>query len=164
MVSRVRSSPQAQLDMKLIIFPFGKYISLDGIFEKTPALDFEIIYLVSFFGLLIILAVISWWYFRAKRNEVKLWSKIQVSFFNLFFYTGIAGLVIAFFRWQQIAYFGSRFFDLVLVFIFLAWLVNILIYRYSIFSKELKSHYDKKNFEKYLPSADLSKVKNNKKH
>jgi membrane-associated HD superfamily phosphohydrolase len=138
--------------MKFIIFPFGKYINLDNIFEKIPAIDFELIYLVAFFSLLMFIGFLFWLYYRKKKREIAIWSKFQTGYFNLFFYAGIAGLIIAFFRWQQIAYLGSRFFDIVLILIFAAWLINILIFRYFIFSKELKTYYDKKNFEKYLPN------------
>ena len=121
------------------------------IFEKTPPTDFPFQYLVFIFGFLIILAVIFWFIYGRPKKRIPIYAKLQSKVFNLFCYTGLIGLVLIFFRWQQIAYLGSRFFMLLLLLIFIIWGIYIIYFRLKIVPKEIKKYQEKKQFEKYLP-------------
>lgn len=134
-----------------------KLLDTGYIFEKTPPPISDYLYLLGIFLLFILLSFVFSFLYGRKKKKIPIWGKMQKRIFNLFFTTGIVGLILIFFRWQQIAYLGSRFFMLILWLIFIVWGIAILCYRYLTLSKEIQKYYEKKNFEKYLPTsqADL---------
>lgn len=129
-----------------------KFLNPDYIFEKTPPADSSYIYLAILFGLMTVLAGVSWFIYGRKKKRLPLYRHLQTKVFNLFFYTGLSGLVLVFFRWQQITYLGSRFFMLVLVIVTISWAILILMYRLRTFPKLIKEYEQKQKFDKYLPS------------
>lgn len=151
MVSAVRSCPQAPTTMGNI--DLGKLFHSDYLFTKTPPADSDYRYLVILFGVLIVIAVSSWVYFAKKKKQLSLWGNIQGRVFNLFLYIGIIGLVLIFFRWQEIPYVGSRFFLIILLVAFLLWAAYVMFYRFIIFKELLANNKKKEEFEKYLPSS-----------
>jgi len=130
---------------------FQQIFSLEYIFEKNPPFSSEFLYVVGVFVLLIVLAIFGWIWLGKKSEKLSLYRPLQIRFFNIFFYTGLTGLALSFFRYQQMAYLGSRFFFLILIFFFILFSISLLVYRYKTFSQKLKIHQQKKNFEKYLP-------------
>jgi len=125
------------------------------IFEKTPASLSNYLYLAILFGFLIILSVIFWYGYGRLKKKQPLWRKIQMRVFNICFYTGLAGLFLIFFRWQGVAYLGSRFFLLSLLAVFIIWAMFIIYFRVLVFPKELAKFEEQEKFEKYLPSPRL---------
>jgi len=130
---------------------FGQIFSFEYIFEKNPPFRLEFLYIVGVFVLLILIAILGWVWLGKKSEKLPLYRPLQIRFFNLFFYTGFAGLVLSFFHWQQMVYLGSRFFFLILTLFFILFSISLLFYRYRTFPQELKKYQQKKNFEKYLP-------------
>jgi len=116
--------------------------------EVTPEAKGLYQYLAIPFGILLILALI--FSLRAKRGE-EIFQKLNLKIANLLFFTGLAGLALIFFRFEQIPYLGSRLFLLVLLAVFLAWLGLIIWYKFLILPKEIERDEKQKIFEKYLP-------------
>jgi hypothetical protein len=132
-------------------FHISQFISQDYIFEKTPPFTSVFLYLVGVFVLFMAIAFLGWFYFGKKSRKLPFYRPIQSQVFNLFFYVSLFGLILSFFRWQQLAYLGSRFFLLILLLVFIFWGLSIVYYRFKIFPKEFTKYQAKKNFEKYLP-------------
>ncbi|MBM2820285.1 MAG: hypothetical protein HW405_45 [Candidatus Berkelbacteria bacterium] len=130
-----------------------KLLNTKYIFEISPEPISDYLYLSILFGLLIVIAFIFWFIYKRKRKQLDLFKAVQKSVFNPFFYTGIIGLILIFFRWQGMPYLGSRFFLLVLLLLFLFWGTNIIYFRFVTFPKRIKEYQEKKNFNKYLPSS-----------
>lgn len=128
-----------------------KLFDIGYIFEKTPDASGAYKYLVFLFGFSILLSVVAWiGYGRIKKN-LPLWGKMQTKVFNLFFYIGITGLLLIFFRWQAIPYLGSRFFMILLALVFVIWGLYILYFRLRVLPKEIANLETRKKFEMYLP-------------
>jgi len=130
---------------------FRQIFSLDYIFEKTPSSNSSYIYLAFLFGFLILLAVIAWIGYGRLKKKLPLWGKMQTRVFNIFFYIGLTGLILIFFRWQAISYLGSRFFLALLLLVFIIWGLYIIYFRLIILPKEMANFQTQKSFEKYLP-------------
>lgn len=126
----------------------SKLLEASYIFEKTPAAKGLYLYLAIVFGLLLVLALIL--IIQLKKKE-KIYKKLHTKIINLLLFTGFLGLVLIFFRWQQIPYLGSRFFMLVLAGVVIIWLGVIYWYRFLILPKEIEKYEKQKIFEKYLP-------------
>ena len=132
-------------------FDIKKLFQLDYIFEKTPDAAGAYKYLVFLFVFLILLSVVAWIGYGRLSRKIPLWRKMQTRVFNFFFYTGIIGLILLFFRYEQIAYLGSRFFLILLLLVFIIWGIYILYFRIIRFSKEIIQYHEQKKFEMYLP-------------
>lgn len=132
-------------------FNFKQIFSASYIFDKAPPYQSNFLFIVAVFVLFIAVAFGAWFWFERKRRHLALYRKMQKSIFNLFFYTGLAGLVLSFFHWQEIEYLGSRFFFLILFFVFIVIGLSIIDFRFRILPAEIKKYNQKKAFEKYLP-------------
>ncbi len=132
-------------------FDINKLFSLDYIFEKTPDATGTYKYLVFLFGFLILLSIAAWIGYGRLKKKLPLWGKMQAKVFNLFFYLGITGLILIFFRWQSITYLGSRFFMILLALVFAIWGLYILYFRLKVLPKEIANLETRKKFEMYLP-------------
>lgn len=128
-----------------------KFLDEAYIFQKTPPPNSDYLYLLILFGSLIILALIAWFVYGHRKKIVPIYSKMQTKVFNLFFYTGLAGMALIFFRFEEIPYLGSRFFMLLSGVAFIIWTSSIIYYFSKILPKEIERFHEKKNFEKYLP-------------
>ena len=125
-----------------------KLINPNWLFETAPDIQGLYLYLGLIYGLFLIAAVALGVYSRRHRDSRhKFWSQI----IYLLLLVGVIGLVLIFFRWQEITYLGSR---ILVVFLWLAgliWLVFILFYRFVTLPKKIKVQEEKNRFEKYLP-------------
>lgn len=128
-----------------------KLFDIGYIFEKTPDATGTYKYLVFLFGFLILISVIAWIGYGRLKKKLPLWGKMQTKVFNLFFYIGMTGLLLIFFRWQAISYLGSRFFMILLASVFGIWGLYILYFRLKVLPKEIANLQSRKKFEKYLP-------------
>ena len=134
--------------MKIPIINFKNLISVDRIFEAKPSAQGEYVYMAIFFGLCLIGSFILG--IMAKRNK-KDSKKIQNRVVYLLLVTGIVGLVLIFFRWQSIPYLGGRFMFYLLAVMVVAWILQIVFYRFKVLPHERMKKQAKENFEKYLP-------------
>ena len=128
-----------------------KFFNTGYIFEKTPAPDTDYLYLIFLFGFLIIAAFAAWFGYGRLKKKLPIFEKMQTRVFNLFFYTGITGLLLIFFRWQEITYLGSRFFMLILLVVFIIWGSWVIYFSLKILPKARKEFEARQKFEKYLP-------------
>ena len=123
------------------------------LFEKTPPADSSYRFLVFLFGFLVIIAIVSWFWYRRKFIKFPIYREIRSKLFNILFYPGVIGLFLIFCRWQAIPYLGSRFFLALLIIVFNIWLIYLLYFRLIIFPKEIKKQLKQENFKKYLPKG-----------
>jgi len=128
-----------------------QFFSADYLFRKNPPTMEFLPYIIGFFCLFAVLGFVLWSIYQRKDKKTPIYSKIKHKLFNLFFYVGIAGLILCFFSWQQIIYLGSRIMMLGLLAGFLVALMIFIYYRVFIFPKEVQKYYQKINFQKYLP-------------
>lgn len=129
----------------------NKLFNTSYIFEITPVPNSSYLYLTIIFGLMILFGIVAYLRYQKIKKQIPIWSKMQGKVFSLLFYTGLSGLALIFFRWQQIAYLGSRLFMLLLFLVFIIWGIFVIYYRMRILPKELLKFEQKKRFEKYLP-------------
>ena len=121
------------------------------IFEKTPSANSDYLYLAIVFGLFIVLAIVFWFIYGKKKKNLPVLSSLQGRFFNIFFYTGISGLVLIFFRFQQIPYLGSRLFLLILILVFIIWSIYLLYFYFKILPQKISKFREEQIYNKYLP-------------
>jgi len=131
-----------------------QFFTADYLLEKNPP-TFELLpYIVGLFCLFIILSFIFWSVYQRKDKKTPIFKKIKHKLFNIFFYTGIVGLALCFFSWQQIIYLSSRIMMLGLLLGFIAGLLSFTYYRIFIFSKEVQGYNQKIKYQKYLPQKN----------
>ena len=126
----------------------AKLFQADYIFELSPAATGLYLYLLIIFGILIGLAVI---FFFILRRKNKIYNKLQKRAFIFFTVIGIIGLLLTFFRFEQIPYLGGRLMFLCLTITFLLWGAWIGFYIIFTLPKEKKDLSKKQKFIKYLP-------------
>lgn len=126
----------------------SKLFRADYIFDITPKTTGLYQYLGIGFVLLGLIALVLWWLNRKK-------PKLKKEFFGkiiaLFTTTALLGLVLLFFRMQEIPYLASRLMMLSLLLMFVIWGGFIIYYRFRVLPKEFKKTKEKENFERYLP-------------
>ncbi|OGD56464.1 hypothetical protein A2V71_03725 [Candidatus Berkelbacteria bacterium RBG_13_40_8] len=127
---------------------FKKLFNLGYIFESSPASIGLYKYLAILFSLMIIGAVVIFFFNRKDKDNYK---KLKNNFFNLFLTTGIIGVVLIFLRWQEVPYLGSRAMLLILLVAFIIWSFLIGYYGFFVLPKEIIKIKEKEHFEKYLP-------------
>ncbi|MEI6039812.1 MAG: hypothetical protein WCP93_00450 [Candidatus Berkelbacteria bacterium] len=129
---------------------FKKLVDTNWIFEIKPNPQGEYLYLAVVFGFGFILALIlSFTIDLIQKEYRKFYAKIMYLLYTIC----SIGLILIVFRWQNVAYLGSRF-GLYLLFVFsLYWLIDIIIYRLKVVPMEIKKKRERERFEKYLPKA-----------
>jgi len=128
-----------------------KLFDIGYIFEKVPDTSGAYKYLIFLFGLMILLAVLAWFGYGRLKKKLPLWEKMETRVFNIFFYIGITGLLLIFFRWQAIPFLGSRFFMILLALVFIIWGLYIIYFRLRVLPSKIADFEREKNFKKYLP-------------
>ena len=129
-----------------------KLINPDYIFEKTPPANSGYIYLSAIFGIFMLMSIFFWFRYGRLKTKIPAYAPMQFKMFNLFFYSGLIGLMLIFFRWQEISYLGSRLFMIVLLGGFIIWSLYLIFYRVKVIPKAIIRFREKENFNKYLPN------------
>jgi len=125
-----------------------KLFRSDYIFEASPVASGLYLYFLIIFGIFIVLSVI--FFFIARRKD-KTYHKLQKRAFIFFVVMGIIGLLLIFFRFEQIPYLGSRLMFLALVLTLILWGCWIGFYVIFKLPKEKQKIFKKQKFNKYLP-------------
>jgi len=125
-----------------------KLFRADYIFELNPVATGLYLYFSIIFGILILLAVV---FFFVSRRKNKIYHTLQRRAFIFFTAIGIIGLLLTFFRFEQISYLGSRLMFLVLMVVFVLWGGWIGFYIFFVLPKEKQKNFKKQKFIKYLP-------------
>lgn len=133
-----------------------KFLNTGYIFEKTPPSVSSYLYLAIVFGVFVALGILCWLWYHQKA-EYPFIKELRLKLFNLFFYSGLIGLVLVFSRWQGIPYAGSRFFMLIVLLVFVIWGLSIGYFRLVIIPREIKEFKKVKQFESYLPKKRKGK-------
>lgn len=133
----------------------SKLFNADYILDTTPKSSGLYQYIVIVFGLLLLMALFLWFFFRKSQKLTKEFVKKIIT---LFITTAILGLIFIFFRIQEISYLSSRLMLLVLIIMFVVWSGFILYFRLVTMPGKIKIIKEQENFNRYLP-----KKKGNKK-
>lgn len=154
MVSRVRFSPAALSPDTIMNANFLNQINLsklfqtDYLFEIAPQPIGLYLYLAIIFGVLVAVAIVLIFLTKSQEKLQKIfWQKV----INWLLVTGLLGLALLFFRYEAMAYLGSRIVFLMFVLVAIIWAITIIWYKAIVLPKKLAIIQKKKNFEKYLP-------------
>ena len=87
----------------------------------------------------------------------KMHKPLKSRFFNFFLTIGITGVVLMFFRFESIAYIGSRFILILWGLVAIIWYLDIFVYSLFKMPKELKRVKSDEIYKKYLPKKKKEK-------
>ena len=142
----------------------SKLFRADYIFEASPVATGLYLYFLIVFGIFIVLSLI---FFILLRRKNKIYHKLYKRASIFFLVIGLIGLLLIFFRFEQIPYLSSRLMFLGLAIVFLLWGGWIGFYIIFTLPKEKKELFKKQKFIKYLPrhkgGLPLKAVKGNTK-
>lgn len=132
---------------------------LDGnyIFQATPNPEGMYKYLGIIFVLLIIAALALKIFFKSL-NPVR--KKIINKIIYFLLIIGLSGIFWIFFRFEQIAYIGSRLILIVIILAIIIWGLQICFYWLIYAPKEFSRIKQKESFEKYLPRSKNKRKEN----
>jgi heme A synthase len=125
----------------------NKLFSVSYIFQNAPNPEGLYRYLAIFFGLEIVGALIIAAFGRQKSPT----RKVKSSFFSLLLTTGIIGLSLIFFRFEEIPYLGSRLMLIILFLVLICWVAFIFWHWLIILPEEQREIREQQRFQKYLP-------------
>lgn len=128
----------------------GKYFQLSYIFEVNPTTDGWSWDVLIIFGTFVVLAAIIFFLFRNLKYNAQRQAKRYL--FNLFLTIGLVGILLWFFRIQQIPYIGGRFVFYLLGLTFVAWGGWILYFTIFKLKRDIKKEQEKEKFLQYLPT------------
>lgn len=117
-------------------------------------------------GILIIVAAVIWMLFLLGSGVVWLTmsgavrrfpplSELRSRITTFLFITGFVGLNLVFFRWQGLAYAGSRIWLLIWFIATLIWFIFLLVYRLKRYPRLARLYEATRQFERYLPRSRL---------
>lgn len=132
----------------------SKLFKVNYILVATPKSSGLYQYLIIIFGFLGLMALVLWFFFRKSQKLTKEFFKKIIT---LFVTTAILGVMLIFFRTQEIPYLGSRLMLIVLIIMFVIWGGFILYYRLVTMPKKIKIIKEKEEFEKYIPKKGNKK-------
>lgn len=129
--------------MKANFFDLNKFFNWSRLVDPAPKGDWQFLWWAVGFGAgLIVLAIIR--AFLAGDRSLK--HKTE----GMLWIIGLVGLVLTFFRWQQIPYFSARILWLALAIWFIAWIAIIIYYRLVKIPKKILLQKVKERKNKYL--------------
>lgn len=130
----------------------AKFVTFAYLFESSPVPDSRVsVWLSALFGLSVLLSVLVWFWLVIKERENKLFIALRRRFVAYLFTFGFVGLILIFFRWQEIPVLAARFWILAWVITGLVWLGLILRYLLKEWPKERTIDQEARLKEKYLP-------------
>ena len=135
-----------------------KLLDTKYLFETFPDETGLYQYLYIVFGLMIAGAVV--FYFLKRKSNNKLTKHLYSQIFTWLMTVGLIGPLLLFFRYQQIAYLGSRIMLLALALTFVVWGIYILYIKCIVMPGEIIKQKAKEKYEKYLPRQKTGSKKN----
>jgi len=124
----------------------------DYLFETFPQTNGLYLYLLILFGLLVILAGASIYFYR--QPKYRIYRRYRSQLFNYFLIGGLVGLVIVGFRFEQIPYLGSRLIMSFWLLVLIGWGSWIIYFKFKVMPKIIKEEQAKEKFKKYLPKNE----------
>ena len=128
---------------------FHKLLDTKYLSETFPKQTGLYQYLYIVFGLMIAGAVV--FYFLKRKSNNKLTKNLYSQIFTWLLTIGLIGPLLLFFRYQQIAYLGSRIMLILLILVFVVWGIFILYIKFIVMPGEIIKQKAKEKYEKYLP-------------
>jgi len=129
-----------------------EFITSSQLFWANPDYNSNLTLILSLVSvLMIITGIIVWFGLKNKSEKIPPYGELRNKIMSLLATTGIIGLLLGLFSWQEIPYLSSRLLVLILAFIFVIWFIFILIYIKRDLSRELKEFQQVQRFKKYLP-------------
>lgn len=127
------------------------YFSSNYLFNASPSGEEKMqIGLAVFFLLLIIVGILVFFILGKKYHQFPPFKPPKIHIINCSLFVGITGLLLLFFRWQNIPYLSMRFLLLVLLVAFLIWLVYIIIYIRTKLIYDLKKFQVEQRYQSYI--------------
>ena len=134
------------------------FFTISYLFESRPEPDsLLLLILASVFCVSLIGSGIVWLALARKAATLPPFEPIRARLTNLLFMTGLVGLFLVFFRWQGIAFLGSRIWLLLWLVVILVWFVRLVIYLLKKFPDERRLFVSKRQYERYLPRSRQEK-------
>lgn len=131
---------------------FTKFLTFDYLFESSPVPDSRVsLWLSALFGLSLLASALVWFWLVVKERRNKPYMALRRRFVSYFFTFGFVGLILIFFRWQEIPVLSARFWVLAWLGVGLVWLGLIVRYLLNIWPKERRIYEEAQLKEKYLP-------------
>lgn len=128
---------------------FKKLIQPSYILDSQPRQFQFLLPAVIIFGAAVIASILIWIFLKTSKAPYK--EKIKSAISNWLLWLGISGLILVFFRWQEIPYLSARILFEILFLVFLIWLGFILKYLIFNYKKDKDNFAERMRFEKYLP-------------
>lgn len=131
---------------------FSVFLQPNYWFDLTPAplSSITIYFLLGFF----VASVLAGWvirFFQKRRSRDRFVQKVFQSIIRLLMTTGGLGLVLLFFSFEQVRFFGARFWYPLWLIGSLVWLFFILRRYFTVAPKERVKEELRRQKEKYLP-------------
>lgn len=132
---------------------FSKFLQLSYWFSSTVQ-DFHWFYpVIISFGVLILVALIIQLVLKRVDFEDKNLRKILRELPTPLSVFGIIGLILSFFRYEQVRFLGMRFLFLALFIAFIVWVVYS-VFKFKVLYPKIDHEYKKQQFvDKYRPKA-----------
>jgi len=115
----------------------------------SPDTKYMIPFLV-FFGVSVILSLVSFFIAKKRKKKKKPSSLVFAYIYNWLFWTGIIGLALMFFRYEEIGFLSMRFILLIWLITFVVWGIFIAFFYFKGYKKILKEFNTEKSKQKYF--------------
>ena len=106
--------------------------------------------IVAFFGWFLLMAAALAVLSRGSRKANPLRADAYRRFASLLFWSGLLGWLVLFCTYEQVPFFGMRFWFLMVAVLFLAWLARIVWYLSRDYPRRRKEMQERERFTKYL--------------
>lgn len=129
-----------------------QFLTKEFIFTSVPPVqsNFYIPFTI-FFGLLILIGIALWIFIKGSNG------KIWKGYITPLILTGFLGLVHLGARYEQLPWLASRFFLILIVTTFIAWLITLAMNTTRLIPVYQKEQEITSRFEKYLPKSKSKK-------
>ncbi len=129
-----------------------QFLTKEFIFSSVPPVqsDFYIPLMISF-CLLILIGITLWIFIR--KDHVKIWK----GYITPSILTGFLGMVHLGARYEQLPWLASRFFLILVITTFIAWLITLAMNTTRLLPVYQKEQETNSRFDKYLPKSKAKK-------
>lgn len=136
---------------------WSKLINPAYLLEKQPGPAADAVFGAAiFFALFLIASGFVWLSFVRRERTEPIYKSVRERTVRWLFTTGFVGLILVFFRWQSIPYFGTRIWLVLWLIAAAVWFLFVMNYLLKKFPKERKIDEERKTRERYLPKASAS--------
>lgn len=109
--------------------------------------------LAAVFALFVVVSAAIWLIMTSSVRKFPLLAELRSRLTQYLLVSGLVGLVLIFFRWEQISYLGSRIWLLIWLLIVTVWGAKVVYYLLKKFPEERRLFEMKRQYERYLPKS-----------